>query len=452
MIITKKALPRRTVLRGIGTTLALPLLDAMVPALSATAKTAANPVRRLGFIYIPNGVILDHWTPVNEGTSFEFSPTLKSLAPFRDHLVVLSGLAHGQAKSFNDGNGDHPRSSTAWLTGAHSKRTAGSDVAAGTSADQIAARELGRHTQLPSLEMALENNEILVGACEAGYSCVYQNTISWRTPTMPLPMEIHPRAVFERLFGEEATAAEQLIQRRTTRSIVDSVTQEMVRLQKTLGASDRVRVRDYLDSVRDIEQRIQRTETTNTESTLSLPERPVDIPETFEEHAKLMFDLQVLAYQTDMTRVVSFLMARESSNLTYPNIGVPDPHHALSHHRLDPELIGKAAKINAYHVQMLAYLLEKLRTTPDGDGSLLDHVMILYGGGMSDGNLHSHTDLPALVAGGGAGRLKGGRHVRCAQDTPMANLLLALLNKAGVPTETLGDSTGQLELESLPEL
>ncbi len=450
MIISKKFLPRRTFLRGVGATLALPLLDAMVPALSAMAKTAANPVRRLGFIYVPNGVNQAQWTPVGEGRNFEFSLVLSPLAPFRDRLVVVSGLAHRQAESFGDGNADHHRGAAAWLSGVHAwTRTKGVEVRLATTMDQIAAKELGRDTRLPSLELSLETPTSI--ACDAGADCFYSNTISWRTPTTPLPMETHPRVVFERLFGDGGTAAQRRAQMQQAGSILDSVSAQVDRLQQTLGPGDRARLTEYLEAVRAIEQRIQRAEQDSGELEVVLPERPAGIPAAFEEHAKLMFDLEVLAYQADITRVTSLMLAREQSNRTYPNVGVTDGHHSVSHHQDDPELLAKYARINAYHCQLFGYFLEKLGSTPDGDRSLLDHLLVLYGGGLGDGNQHDHHNLPVLLAGGGAGRLKGGRHLKYP-ETPMTNLLLTLLDKVGVPTEKLGDSTGRLEIDHLSEL
>ena len=443
MIITKRALPRRTFLRGAGVSLALPLLDSMIPALSAFARTEAGSVHRLAFMYVPNGVVVDQWTPRGEGAGFELSPTLTPLAPFRQSLTVLSGLGHRQAESNGDGNGDHSRAAATWLSGVRAKRTEGADVRAGMTVDQLAATEFGRETRLPSLELALEAN-YLVGNCDVGYSCVYMNTIAWRTPTTPLPMENNPRMVFQRLFGDGGSARDRVAQIRRDRSILDSVTEAADRLTITLGPGDRTRMSEYLDAVRDIEQRLQKAEQ-QADLTLPLPERPIAVPESFEEHIKLMFDLQVLAFQADITRVISFLIGRELSSRTYPQIGVPDPHHGISHHENNPEKLAKLQRIDTYHVQMLAYFLEKLAATADGDGSLLDHVMLLYGGGISDGNLHNHARLPLLLAGGGGGQLRGGRHLKYPDDTPMANLLLTLLGMAGVRTENFGDSTGRLQ-------
>ena len=449
MIITKMGLPRRTFLRGVGATLSLPLLDAMVPALTAITKAAGKPVQRLGFIYIPNGANMFAWTPKGEGTNLELSPILSPLAPFRDQVIVPTGLAHRMAEALGDGNGAHSRASAVWLNGVHPKQSEGADIRAGTTVDQFAAQELGKDTPLPSLELALEN-AYRVGACENGYSCVYSNTLCWRAPTTPLPMEVNPRIVFERLFGDGGSPAERRAQIETDRSILDSVTENLARLRQRLGPGDRTRVSEYLDAVREIERRIQRAEAqTGVDSTLPTFERPVGIPETFDEHAKLMFDLQWLALQADITRVFTFLIGKELSNRTYPEIGVPDPHHATSHHQNEPGRLEKLIKLNTYHVTLFARFLERLRSTPDGDGNLLDHSMVLYGGGISDGDQHSHVDLPLVLVGGGAGQLRGGRHLKYPTYTPMANLLLTLLDKVGVRAETLGDSTGGLKLEPL---
>lgn len=444
MIVTKKSLPRRTFLRGMGVTLALPLLDAMVPALCAQARTPARPVRRLGFIYIPNGTIQNMWVPASVGAGFELSPILSPLAPLRDQISVLSGLAHMEADSRGDGNGDHARATAVWLTGVHAydrDRTGVAGVQLATTVDQIAARELGRDTRLPSLELSLEKPTQI--GCDSE-DCFFSNTISWRSATTPLPMEAHPRVVFERLFGDGGTAAQRLAQVRRTGTILDSVTQEVAALERALGSSDRTKLGEYLEAVRELEQRIQNTEH-RAETELALPDRPTDIPDTFEEHAKLMFDLQVVAYQADITRVITMLLARETSTLTYEHIGVPEQHHSCSHHLNDPKLIARKAKIDQYHVQLLGYYLKRLRDTSDGDGSLLDHSLILYGGGLGNGNLHDHLNLPCLLAGGAAGRFKGGRHLAYPEKTPMTNLLLTMMDKVGVPTpERIGDSTTHL--------
>ena len=450
MIITKRALPRRTVLCGLGATVALPLLDAMVPALSAMSTTAAAPVRRLGFLYVPNGVAMtgsvNYWTPEGEGTGFTFSPILKPLESFREQLVVVSGLSHREADSKGDGNGDHTSGSATWLNGIRPKHTEGADVRAGTTADQIAATALGQDTLLPSLELSLDPN-FMVGNCEGGYSCVYMNTLAWSTPTTTLPAEVNPRVVFERLFGEGGTPAQRLAQARKTHSLLDAVLDQMARLQQTLGPADRGKASDYFDSVREIERRIQHTEQQGGAAVLPALERPIGIPETYAAHAELMFELQRLAFQADITRVFTLMMGREASPRTFPEIGVSEPHHGLSHHGNKSEQIEKFTRVNTYQVQQFASLLEKLRTTPDGDGTLLDNALLLYGGGLSNGNEHSHINLPLLLAGGAAGRLDGGRHLQYPIDTPMANLLLSVLEKVGVSEDQLGDSTGRLELD-----
>ena len=445
MIITKRALPRRTFLRGMGVTLALPLLDAMVPALSAAARTAADPVRRLGFVYIPNGVHMDQWTPRGAESGLALSPTLSPLAPVRDQVTVVSGLGNRPADSWGEGGGDHSRGPAAWLSAAHPKQTEGADIRAGMTIDQIAANAFGDDTPRASLELATEATD-LVGNCGgAGYSCVYMDTLSWRTPTTPLPMENNPRVVFEQLFGDGASQTERRVRMQENRSILDAVTQELAGFQSAIGPSDRTRIEEYLDAIRETERRIQRIEARRTLD-LVLPERPLGIPDAFDAHCKLMFDLQVLAYQADITRVITFMLSRELTQRTYVELGVPDPHHSISHHQDDPEKLVKLAKINTFHVQLLAYYLEKLDATADGDGSLLDHALILYGGGISNGNTHSHSPLPLLLAGGAAGRLAGNRHLRYPDDTPLANLLVSILDAMNVPGDRIGDSTGRLDL------
>ncbi|HET9272625.1 MAG TPA: DUF1552 domain-containing protein, partial [Vicinamibacterales bacterium] len=424
MFITRTALPRRTLLRGLGASLALPLLDAMVPAGTLLAQTPARPTPRLGFVYLPNGVArnftgINYWTPAGEGTAFELSPILSPLKAFRDRTVIVSGLAQHQADAFDDGaNGDHTRGTSSWLTGVHCKRTEGADVRNATTVDQLAAQVIGADTRLMSIEMALEQN-YLVGNCDNGYSCVYWNTISWRTPTTPLPMEVNPRIVFERMFGDGGSPAQRLAQVREDRSILDSVKEAVAGLERRLGAGDRVKVAEYLDSMREIERRIQVAERQSGESLISLPDRPIGIPENYDEHAKLMFDLAALAFQADISRVFTLLLGREQTNRPYPFIGVPEAHHAISHHQNDPQKLAKAAKVNAYHIELLARFAEKLKATPDGDGTLLDNSMILQGSGLSNSDQHSHIDLPLVVVGGAGGRLKGGRHLRFPKDTPM---------------------------------
>ena len=444
MIITKNSLPRRTFLRGVGASLALPLLDGMVPAFAAVRNTAARPVPRLFTGYVPNGVIMDQWTPADGEALTDLPATLQPLTPFKDKLLVVSGLADAPAFPLpGEGTGDHVRAAATFLTGVHPKKTDGPDIRAGTSMDQIAAGVLGQQTVLRSLELAIDPNE-LIGACEAGWSCAYANTLSWRNPTNPLPMENQPRAVFERLFGDtdNTTPEARLARIREDRSILDSLVHEVADFQRVLGPGDRTKVTQYLDAIRDIERRIQLAE---AQSHRELPElaRPSGgIPDTFEEHARMMIDLQVLAFQADLTRVITFMMSREVSPRTYPELGIPDPHHGLSHHQNRPEQMAKLAKLNRHHIAQIAYFMEKLAATPDGDGTLLDQVLIQYGCGISDGNQHLHVNLPVLVAGGAAGNVKGGRHLRVAEETPLTNLQLAVLEKLGVPTEKLGDSTG----------
>ena len=441
MIVTKKSLPRRTFLRGMGVTLALPLLDAMTPALSASAK----PVVRLGFVYVPNGIIMEKWTPATEGADFQFAPTMKSLEPFRERLLVFSGLAQVQGRALGDGAGDHARAGATFLTGVHPKKSEVT-IQAGISADQIAARELSKHTQFASLELGIESNQ-LAGGCDSGYSCAYTNTVSWRSATTPLPVENNPRAIFERLFGdgESTDDASRLAMINKQRSLLDYVTGSLNRLGSTLGASDRTKLNEYTDSIRDIERRIQKAEQQNASVKLPVMERPTAVPDEFEDHVKMVMDLQVLAYQTDMTRVITLMMAREGSNRPYRNLGISDGHHNLTHHQNDPEKIAKIIKINEVQVKLYGYLLERLKATPDGEGNLLDNSLILYGSSISDGNLHTHHDLPIVLAGGGGGQVKGNRHLRFPKETPLNNLLLSMVNKAGVPVEKFGDSTGTMD-------
>ena len=446
MMIFKKAIHRRMFLRGLGATLALPLLDGMVPAFAGD-DAAATATPRLSFVYSPNGMIMNQWTPEAEGAAFELPPILEPLAPFRDRLLVLTSLNQNPAEALqNEGeSAPHERAGATYLTGVHPKR----EGQVGISVDQIAAKELGKHTQLASLELSLHNMDV-VGACEKGWSCAYIHTLSWSSPTTPLPTENQPRAVFERLFGDSDTTdpAARRARIQKDRSILDSVTEAAASLLPRLVPGDRAKLTEYLDAIRDVERRIQ---TAEEQSSRELPvlDRPVGVPEKFDEYAKLMFDLQVLAYQSDLTRVTTFMMGPEQSNRSYREIGIPDAHHGLSHHQGDAGMIAKVLRINIYHSQMFAYFLEKLRSTPDGDGSLLDHSMILYGSALSDGNRHSHQNLPVLLAGGGAGKLPGGRHLRYPKDTPMTNLYLTMLDKLGIPVENFGDSTGKLELLSV---
>ncbi len=436
MFITRKHLSRRTMLRGMGAAVALPLLDSMLPAQTPLAR----PTVRLGFVYLPHGAIMNQWTPATEAAGFEFSPILKPLEPLRDYVNVISGLGHKAA----DTTAVHSLSPTTWLSGVRPKPTQGVDAFAGVTADQIAAQQIGQDSLLPSLELATEDNSALIGACDRDYGCIYMNTLSWRTPTTPLPMEINPRKVFERLFGSGGSAEERAARIQEDRSILDQITVDAGALQKTLGAKDRAMVGDYLESVREIERRIQKAGQQQLDSYSELPEAPVGIPYAFEEHINLMYDLLALAYQTNVTRVFTFMVAREESNKTYPQIGVHDGHHATSHHQNKPEKIEKLVKIQHYHIGLFARFLEKLKSTPDGDGSLLDHSVLLYGSNMSNSNVHNHFPLPNLLVGGGAGTLKGGRHLRYEDHTPMTNLLVSAMDKAGIRRETLGDSTGRL--------
>jgi len=440
VIITKKALPRRTFLKGVGTALALPLLDAMVPSLTALADTPADPgrLRRLGFVYVPMGCDISRWTPPGEETLDELSSTLNSLEPVKKQIAVISNLELRNAYP-----GTHATSNCAFLSAARAKRTESTDYHLGTTVDQIAAREIGQNTQLPSLELAMDLSS-MVGQCDNGYACVYQNNLSWSTPTTPLPAEAHPRIVFETLFGEEGGTAERRDSLKRRASLLDSLKEEFVRLQKVLGPADRQRVSQYLDSVRDVERRIQRAEAGSSENPLPDVDRPVGVPEAYADHARLMFDLQVLALQGDITRIVTFQLAREASNRTYPEIGVSEAHHPLTHNNGDPEKVAKVAKINQFHVSLFAEFLKKLQATPEGNGTLLDHVLYLYGSGMGNPNVHDHVNLPIVVAGGAAGKMRGGRHIRFREATPLANLHLTLLDKVGVHLDSFADSDGKI--------
>jgi hypothetical protein len=445
MIITKKVLNRRMLLRGMGTACALPLLDAMAPALTAFAKTPAKPVNRFGVVYVPNGMMMKNWTPAADGTAYELSPILKPLEPFRDRLLVLSGLSAVPPPGA-DPTDTHAKASTRFLTDIAPKPTRGTaDLHAGISMDQIAAKELGQHTQLGSLELGLESSES-AGSCSAGFSCAYTSTISWRTPTTPLPMEHDPRAVFERMFGDSGStdAAARRARMRQDGSVLDSVKQKIGRLERELGPGDRLKLGEYFEAIRDVERRIQNAEEQSSRE-IPVTERPPGAPSEFEAYAKLMYDLYLLAYQSDMTRVVTFMIGREQSGRTFPNLGISDAHHAISHHQNDPVRLDKLAAINTYHVTLFAQFLQKLKATPDGDGSLLDHVMIVYGAGLSNSNNHDPLNLPVMVLGGGCGEIKTGRHIRFARNTPLANLHVTLLDKLGVHVDHMGDSTGRFE-------
>jgi hypothetical protein len=435
MIVTRKALPRRTLLRGFGTALALPLLDAMVPAMTALAASPAKPVRRLGFVYIPMGSTIAQWTPAGtSGKLDELSPTLRSLEKVKDHVTVLTNMEIRNAYP-----GTHATSNASFLSAATAKWTESSDYYLGTTVDQVAAQRVGQETRLPSLELAMDLLTT-VGQCDNGYACVYQNNLSWSSPTTPLPAEAHPRVAFERLFGEGGSAADRRTELRKNASLLDWVSSDIARLQKNLGPGDRTKVSQYLDTVREVERRIQKAEAAAAESHLPDLDRPVGVPAAYGDHARLMFDLQVLALQGDVTRVITFQLAREASTRTYAEIGVPEAHHPLTHHGGDPEKMAKVAQINAYHVSLFANFVEKLRATPDGDGTLLDHCTYLYGSGMGNPDKHDHVNLPILVAGG----MKGGRHIRYTEPAPLANLHLTLLDKVGVRLDAFADSKGKI--------
>ena len=445
MIVTKKAIPRRTVLRGLGASLALPLLDGMVSAFAAVRHTAARPAVRFGVVYAPTGMIMKHWRPATTGANFEITRIMEPLRPFKDRMVVLGGLCNPIADPRpGEGTGDHSRAAAAFLTSAHAKKTDGADMELGTSVDQIVADELGRHTQLRSLELTLGSN-VQVGGCDPGYACPYSRTIAWRTPKTPLQMETDPRVVFERLFGD-MTSTDPAVRRARIdrqRSVLDSVTDEVARFQKGLGSDDRAKLHEYLTSVRDIELRIQNAEE-QIDRELPLVERPSGgIPARYDEHARLLFGLQALALQSDLTRVFTFMLNHEGSDRPYPEIGISDAHHPLTHNS-DPEPVEKVTKINVLMTTLFAEFVERLRSTPDGDGSLLDHSIVLYGSGLSNANVHSHEDLPVALLGGGAGQLKGGRHIRYP-NVPIANLHVTLMTKLGLPMERFADSTGELQ-------
>jgi len=449
MMIFKKAIPRRTFLRGMGTALALPLLDGMMPAFANAAETG-KPKVRLSTAYVPNGIIMDKWTPQAEGTGMELPPILAPLQAFRDQIMVLSGLDLKCANQLpGEGGGDHARGAAAFLTGVHPVPTQGANMSMGISMDQVAAQHLASQTQLASLELALDDND-LVGTCDVNFSCAYSNTISWRGSTTPLPMENKPRVVFERLFGDRDSTdpAVRMARMRENRSILDSVREGVSRLLPGLGPNDRRKVQEWTDAIRDVERRIQLAEEQGQQE-LPTVDRPAGTPSTFEEHAKLMFDLQILAYQADLTRVITFMMGREKNERSYREIGIADSFHPLTHHQHRPGMVDKVVQINTFHIKNLAYFLERLRSTPDGDGTLLDHTVLLYGSGISDGNVHSHDSLPILLAGGAAGQIKGGRHARYPKGTPLLNLHLAILDMVGVPVDKLGESTGKLEILSL---
>lgn len=433
MILTRRALSRRTLLRGAGAALALPLLDAMTPALQASKPSP----RRLGFVYMPMGAHRPAWTPQSaNGQLTQLSPSLASLEPVRSQLTVIDNLELKNAYP-----GTHATSNAAFLSAATAKWTESSDYYLGTTADQLAAQQMGQATRLPSLELAMDLLTV-VGQCDNGYACVYQNNLSWSSPTTPLPAEAHPRVAFERLFGDGGPASERAAELRKEASLLDWVRSDIARLNRQLGPADRHRVNEYLDTVREVERRIQQAEASTQDSSLPDLERPVGVPAAYADHARLMFDLQVLAMQGDVTRVITFQLARETSNRSYPEVGVTESHHPLTHNGGNPEKLAKVARINAFHVSLFAYYLEKLKATRDGDGSLLDHSLILYGSGMSDADIHDHTNLPILVAGG---KPNGGRHLVEPPNTPLANLHLTLLDRAGVALDKFADSRGKID-------
>jgi hypothetical protein len=437
--VSKKHLSRRTFLRGVGVSLALPLLDSMVPAATALAQTAARPRTRLGAIYFPHGAIMPKWTPPMEGRGLVLPEILEPLAPFRDQLTIVSGLRHALAYG-SGATANHNRSAAAFLSGAFART--GAQPYLGVTMDQVAAREIGQDTPLPSIELAIEGTSL---NCGDGLSCSYRDTIAWQGPTAPLPMQNNPQVVFEKLFGDGSTMAERADRRRQSLSLLDSVHEEAAALQARLPAADRQRLDRYLTDVREIERRVERASAQLTDD-LDVPPAPTGVPRDVEAHIRLMYDLQVLAWQADITRVSTLLLSKELSNTTYPNSGVRDAFHTLSHHSNMQENKDRFAQLNHYHVGLFAGFLERLRETPDGDGTLLDHAMVLYGSGMSDGNQHNHTDLPIVLAGGASGRLAGDRHLMHPTDTPMANLLVAMLDKLGVEVDALGDSTGSIPL------
>ena len=439
-MVTKKHLPRRTFLQGVGATIALPYLDAMTPAFAAAEK----PVTRAAFVYTANGIIMNDWTPAETGSNFAISKTLKPIETFRDQTVVVSGLAHRNGEALGDGPGDHARAGASWLTGAHPKKTQGADIRNGQSIDQLLAQQIGQTTPLPSLEIGLQDVR-MVGGCDSGYSCAYSNTISWSSPTTPLPYETNPRRVFERLFGDGDTTDPEAraIQLRQNRSLLDFVLQDTQRLAPKLGASDRSKLSDYLDSVREVERRIQNVEQREGAELPTL-DRPEGIPPSFEDHVKIMSDLIAIAFQADLTRVVTFMYSREGGNRAYPSIGVPDAHHGLSHHQNDPVRKARLQQIDQYHVEMFSYLLGKLRDSQDDTGSLLDNSLVLFGSSLSDSNAHLHDNLPTVLVGGGSGKLKGGKHLRVPDGSPMTNMLLSIADGLDVPLEEFGDSTGHL--------
>jgi hypothetical protein len=444
MFITRKHMPRRTFLRGAGATIALPLLDSMLPAATALANTAAKPQTRYSFLHLPHGAIMSQWTPQTVGKNFEITPILEPFAPYKDYMTVISNLDHQMATSQSpeEAAGDHDRTASVFLSGAHIKKTAGQDIHAGITVDQVLATHMGQDTPLPSLEMCIEDVGAL-GVCGAGYSCAYSNTIAWSSPTSPLPMERNPQVIFERLFGAGGTPEERLERKQTQASILDSVVVEVSALGRGLGANDRARLDDYLQDIREIERRIALAQ---ERAAVATGERPELAELPFEEHVNLMFDLQIMAFKTDITRIATMMLSRDLSGAVFPESGVPDGYHAISHHQDNPTRMDRYAKLNTYHMSIMARFLEKLKATPDGEGNLLDHSLLLYGSPMSNSNAHDHYPLPVVVFGRGAGRYHGNTHVMAQPRTPMANLFLSIAAKEDIKLDRFGDSTGFLEI------
>ncbi len=440
-----RSISRRQVLRGMGTALALPMLEGALPlsALAQSLKPAQRP-NRIAFLFVPNGVNMEHWTPATEGALDTLPTVLEPLQPLKSEFQVLTGLAQRNAFALGDGPGDHARSSAAWLTGVHPKKTAGSDIQNGISADQVASQHIGGRTRLPSLELGCERGAVS-GNCDSGYSCAYSSSISWRSPTTPMPKEVNPRMVFERLFGDSELADESLQKRRKQRiSILDLVAEDAAELKRKLGSRDKLKIEEYFTSVRDIESRLERMEESEAKL-VKMGQKPTGVPSDYGEHVRLMGDMMILAFQADLTRISTFMFANEGSNRNYRNIGISDGHHDISHHGKQVEKLEKKRQIDRFHVEQLAYILNRMRSIREVEGTLLDNTMLLYGGGIGDGDRHNHDDLPILFAGRGAGKLKSGRHVRFRQGTPLNNLFLSMLDKVGVDVEQLGDSTGKLQ-------
>jgi hypothetical protein len=438
MVNMKKHISRRSVLRGIGATVALPFLDAMVPSLTAMAQTAASPLPRFGVVFVPLGERPGYWTPKKVGADFEMTTILEPLEKYRQWMTVVSELCNPL-----DG---HAVSVGAWLSGSVPFRTIAENVRAGITVDQMIANKIGQDTPFPSLELATEDFTGWIGGCDTAYSCAYMNTISWKNATTPLPMEINPRVIFERMFGRPGTRTQRLTRMQENRSILDSIRDDVADLEKRLGTKDRTRLEDYLDNLREIEQRIQKAEK-QVSTSVTLPDAPIGIPEAFDDHARLMYDLMAVACEANVTRVVTYMKSRDASQRVYPNIGVMEPHHAMSHHGNNQEKLAGLVKVNTYHMTLFANFLERLKSTPDGDGSLLDHTLILYGSGMSESDTHSRLNLPTLLVGGANGRLKGNRHVQAAKETPIANLMVSLANKFDCNIEKFGSlSTGSVEI------